>query len=130
MITNNIKTKLEKTLKKISIDKRIEHGMVIDYHDIKTIFTILRKYDKEVNPLLNLIELFLIKEQDIEIKEDVIKSCLMYYNILDNNDFINCRHKYFFTQKDKKLIKKPFFTEKVLNDIKQEFILNGIFKKI
>lgn len=127
---SEIAIKLEEKMKEISLDTRKKHGLVINYHDIKTIFSILKKYDKEVGPLLSIVENFLLKESDISLKEEIIKSCFIYYNILENNDLINCRHKYFFTETDKKLIKKPFFTEKVLTSIKEELFLNGIFKKI
>jgi hypothetical protein len=127
----SIKERLEEELQGLDYVKRCEAGLILTDEDIKTIFAIVKNSDQEVKPLLEIMEVLV--ENSSPSNYILIEKCLIqllkYYNIIENNDLIKCRHKFFFTE-TKKLVKKPFYSPKVNEKIKDELAIHGIFKKI
>lgn len=123
----DILEKIQEELNNIHVQQKLNSGNVIDENDIKKVFTILKEKDQEVKPLLLLIEQLLIKTENYLLLENTIVEILKYYNLSDKTDFINCRHKYFFSD-DKKLIKRKFFTEDHERDIKLK--IQEVYKKL
>jgi hypothetical protein len=119
--------KIQNELNNIHIQQKISSGNVINADDIKLIFTILKEKDQEVKPLLLLIEKLLSNNKDYFLLETTVVDLLKYYNLSEKTDFINCRHKYFFSD-EKKLIKRKFFTEDHERDIKTK--IQEIYKKL
>lgn len=119
--------KIQKELNNIHVQQKINSGNVINESDIKKVFNILKEKDQEVRPLLELIETLLLKNTDYLLTENTIVEVLKYYNLSEKLNFINCRHKYFFSD-DKKLIKKKFFTEDHERDIKSK--IEEVYKKL
>ena len=130
-MTEDIKNKLEKELDEINYSRKKERGCILLEEDIKFIFNILKSYDKEINPIFTIFEKIILENlnNNYILVEKSIKELFKFYNILENNDLINSRHKFFFTE-NKKLIKKQFFNKISLEKIKTEFEINNIFKKI
>lgn len=128
-----IQKKLDLQLREIMLNEKNKHGMLLNFHDVKIIFSILKQNDKETKPMLDIIENSLImldfKNQYVFIEESV-KNILKYYNIIGDTDLINCRHKFFFTKQDNKLTKKPFFSQKTIENIKSELTINNIIEKL
>jgi len=113
-----IKNQLEQTLEEIRIAKKKASNTLLEDDDVHTILRELCKKDKEVAPLLKIIEKLLInlEREKYVLYEDAIKEILKYYNISDSNDFMNERHKLFF--EDGKIVKNRFFTEEQTREIK------------
>jgi len=120
--------KLQEELDKIHVSQKINSGNILNESDIKDFIKILKDKDLEVKPLLEIIESLLVNHDKnyLLIEESIIK-LLKYYNLLDNNSFMSCRHKYFFSE-NKKLIKTKYFTEEHTKDIKSK--INNIYKKL
>jgi hypothetical protein len=123
----NILEKIQEELNNIHVQQKINSGNIINENDIKKVFTILKEKDPEVKPLLELIEKLLLKNEDYLLMENSIVQILKYYNLSEKTEFINCRHKYFFSD-DKKLIKRKFFTEDHERDIKTK--IQEVYKKL
>lgn len=119
--------KIQEELNNIHVQQKINSGNVINEQDIKKVFNILKEKDIEVKPLLELIENLLFKNTNYLLTENTIVELLKYYNLSEKTEFLNCRHKYFFSE-DKKLIKKKFFTEEHERDIKSK--IEEIYKKL
>lgn len=128
----NIKNKLDYELKKITYEKKKNKNLLLTENDIRLVFSLLKKNDQEVNPLLTIIEsTFLnteLNEKNYIFIEESIKEILKYYKLMENKDLINCRHKFFFTES--KLIKKAFFGPNKTQDIIAELKINDIFDKL
>lgn len=125
----NILQKLQIELDKIHNQQKLNSGNILNEQDIKNIITTLKEKDIEVKPLLEIIEQLILnvdKENYILIEKTIIE-ILKYYNLLENNCFSTCRHKYFFSD-DKKLIKKLFFTEEHKIDIKKR--IKDVYSKL
>lgn len=120
--------KIQDELNKIHVSQKIKSGNFLTESDIKEVIKILKDKDIEVKPLLEIIESLLVKPEEnyLIIEESIIK-LLKYYNLLDNNNFMTCRHKYFFSE-NKKLIKTKYFTEEHTKDIKNK--INNVYKKL
>jgi hypothetical protein len=127
----SIKDMLNEELDKIRYHQKMEKGTLLTEEDINVIFSIFRANDQEVKPMLDIMEKLMIGQlsQDYLQVEKSILEMFKYYNILDNADFIKCRHKFFFTE-SKKLVKKPFFGPETLEKVKTELTIHNIFNKL
>ena len=128
-----IQKKLEIQLKEIVLIEKNKHGLLLNFDDVKVIFSILKQNDKEMKPMLEVLEsslLLLDLKNEYVFIEDAVKNILIYYNIIGDKNLINCRHKFFFTQEQNKLTKKPFFSPKTIENIKTELTINNILEKI
>lgn len=127
----NISQRLDEQLEEITYQKKCEDGRILTDDDLKIIFQILKNNDQELKPLLDVMETLVLNASPSNyiLLEKCIVQVLKYYNIVDNDDLIKCRHKLFFTE-SKKLVKKTFFSPKVNEKIKDEMSIHGIFKKI
>lgn len=126
----NILNKLDQEIYNIHIKQKLASGNILNENDINILFKILKDRDIEVKPLLIMIENFILNEsieKNYHIIEKTVISLLKYYNLLENDDFTTCRHKYFFSE-NRKLIKKKYFTEEHIKDIKTN--INTIYNKI
>lgn len=126
---SNILKKLEEATHKIEIEKKREYGTILTDEEIKLFFTVLKKEDFELKPLMESIEVMLqhLPEEKYMVKEQLIKDILKYYKLIENDDLLNIRHKLFFTD-DKIMVKKPFFSPKNINVLKEK--LQPIFNKV
>jgi hypothetical protein len=126
---SDILKKLEEETRRIEYEKKREYGTLLTEDEIKNIFELLKKEDLELKPILELIEknLQFLPEDQYMIKEETIKSILTYYKILENSDFLNIRHKLFFTE-SKVMVKKPYFSPETTEKIKEN--IKTIFQKI
>lgn len=126
---SNILKKLEEATHKIEIEKKREYGTILTDEEIKLFFTVLKKEDFELKPLMESIEVMIqhLPEEKYMVKEQLIKDILKYYKLIENDDLLNIRHKLFFTD-DKIMVKKPFFSPKNINVLKEK--LQPIFNKV
>lgn len=126
---SDILKKLEEATHKIEIEKKREYGTILTDEEIKLFFTILKKEDFELKPLMESIEVMIqhLPEEKYMVKEQLIKDILKYYKLIENDDLLNIRHKLFFTD-DKIMVKKPFFSPKNINVLKEK--LQPIFNKV
>lgn len=127
----DIKLKLEEELDQIRYKQKLFLGTTINETDIRELMQVLKSSDHEIKPLLDVLENLIIPMLTVDylLAEKSLVQLLTFYNIISNNDLIKCRHKYYFTE-NKKLTKKQFFSPKVLEKVKDELSINGIFKKL
>lgn len=117
--------KLETRLNDIHIEQKLNSGNILTKNDIEKLFKILKQKDVELKPVLIMLESLINTldfKKDYKLLETVIIDTLKYYNIIEGSNFINCRHKYFFSD-DKKLIKTKFFTEEHVKNIESDITL-------
>lgn len=128
---NDVKTKLEEKMQQIEYNKRVESGNILDHEDLNVVFNILKENDKELLSIYESIEEMChsILETNYILVEKQVKNFLKYYNILNGNDILNSRHQFFFTEA-RKLVKKPYFSQDKMENIKQKLNENNIFRKI
>lgn len=124
----DISKKLEDHMKAIEYEQKKANGLLLNREDIHVIFKILKENDQEIENLLSIIETSLQTSQDYIFIEESVRSILKYYTILENDDLMNCRHKFFFTES--RLVKKTFFGPSKLSDIKTELDVLGILHKL
>jgi hypothetical protein len=127
----SIKDMLNEELDKIRYQQKMEKGTLLTEEDIGIIFSIFRTNDQELKPMLDITEKLILNQLNTNYVqvEKLILEMMRYYNILDNQDFIKCRHKFFFTE-SKKLVKKPFFGPETLEKVKTELTVHNIFNKL
>jgi hypothetical protein len=125
---DSIKNKLEATLSEISLEKKKENNKLIDEDDFYTLFEELRSADKEVIPLIKIIELLLLNldYSKYVLIEESIKEILNYYGLAGQDDLMNMRHKIFF--EEGKIVKKRFFTKEQKEEVKNK--ISSILSKI
>jgi hypothetical protein len=130
-MSSDITTKLNEHLQRILFEQKKSSGIMLDTDDISLIFRTLRRYDKELTPLLETVEKIIYKCIDIDdfFVKNSIKEILEYYNIINNQNIMRIRHKLFFTE-SKQLVKKIYFTDAILEQIRIEFNTYKIFDKV
>lgn len=130
-MSETLTDKLSKELDYIKYKKNKSNGIFLNKEDINLIFETLKKSDKELQPLLETFEDVVEKMYDTDhyFVKNIIKDILQYYNILNNNNLMESRHKFYFTE-SKNLVKKPYLSNKSLNQIKEKFNMYRIFEKV
>ncbi len=128
---SDIEIKLNEQLDRIYYEQKRAKGEVLDRDDMNLILETLKKHDSELLPLLETFEKMINKffDTDHYFARNMIRELLEYYNIIDNENFMKTRHKFFFTE-SKQLIKKPYLSEKSLEYIKNTFNTHKIFQKV
>lgn len=130
-LPENIENKLTEQLDRIYYEQKRAKGEVLNQDDVDLIFETLKKQDSELLPLLETFEKLVDKvfESDHYFTRNMIRELLEYYNIIDNENLMKTRHKFFFTE-SKQLIKKPYLSEKSLEHVKNIFNTHKIFQKV
>lgn len=121
--------RLEEETLKIKLEKKKQTGTVLTEEEISLVLNELKNKDLELKPVLNVLEKLIkhIPPEKQMIIEEVLIDLFKYYNLLENTDILNIRHKLFFTD-DKKIIKKPYFSPEVRHLLTEK--LQTIFEKI
>lgn len=127
----NVKSKLEQKLKELDYNKRAMSGNVLSIDDINFLFEQLKTHDKELIPLLETLQTFCLTSlhNDYMMVEQQIKGILKYYNLLNEKDLLKSRHQLFFTE-ERKLVKKPFFNQDKLENVKGILTENNIYRRL
>ena len=125
---DSIKNKLESTLSEISLEKKKENNKLLDENDFYTLFQEIRNADKEVIPLIKIIEVLLLNLDHSKyiLIEEMVKELLSYYGLAGQDDLMTMRHKIYF--EDGKIVKKRFFTKEQKEEIKST--ISDLLKKI
>lgn len=125
----SILDRLEDETIKLELEKKQLYGQLLTKEEIQLVFTELKNKDMELKPLFLIIEKLIkhIPEEKYIVVEEMLKEILKYYNLIENTDILNIRHKLFFTD-DKKIIKKPYFSPNSVEQLKEK--LQTIFEKI
>jgi hypothetical protein len=128
---NDVSYRLNQELEQIRYSQKKELGINLTEEDIHIIFRILQDQDQEMKPMLAMMEIMASKliKDDYLLVEKYMSELLKYYQLLPNDDFINCRHKLFFTD-SKQLVKKSFFGPTLVEKVKDELAIHNIFKKL
>jgi hypothetical protein len=128
---NDVSYRLNQELEQIRYSQKKELGINLTEEDIHIIFRILQDQDQEMKPMLAMMEIMASKliKDDYLLVEKYMGELLKYYQLLPNDDFINCRHKLFFTD-SKQLVKKSFFGPTLVEKVKDELAIHNIFKKL
>ncbi|MFW6130958.1 MAG: hypothetical protein ACOC56_07225 [Atribacterota bacterium] len=130
-MSETLTEKLTRELDYIKYKKKKTDGVFLNKEDINIIFETLKKTDKELLPLLETFNNVADKmfDSDHYFVKNMIKDILQYYNILNNDNLMESRHKFYFTE-SKNLVKKPYLSNKSLNQIKEKFNIYRIFEKV
>lgn len=125
----SILDRLEEETIKIELEKKQLYGNLLTKEEIQLVFSELKNKDMELKPIFLIIEKLIkhIPEEKYIVIEEMIKELLKYYNLIENTDILNIRHKLFFTD-DKKIIKKSYFSPNSVRQLKEK--LQTIFEKI
>ncbi len=128
---NDIKQRLNEELEQIKYQQKIENNLILNESDIRFIFKLLKDNDQELKPMLDVTEALVLRmnKEDYLLMEKHIIDILRYYNLIPNDNLLQCRHKLFFTE-SKKLVKKSFFGPQSIEKVKDELIIQNIFKKL
>ena len=126
---STVRERLEQEMNRIRFDAKTEYDKHLTETDIQTIFTVLKKEDQELKPVLECFQKIFaaIPQDQCLLREETLIQLLKYYNLIENTDIMNIRHKLFFTE-NKQLIKKPFFSADNKEKIKQK--IQSIFEKL
>lgn len=128
----SLSEQLNMYLERTELKVKSENGMILDKSDIKYVFSLLKQHDLELAPVLCIIEdmiNFMVVENLFEANQ-YIRDIFKYYNIIDNDNLIKCRHLIVLSEKRNKTIKKRFFDEKKINWLRNKLEERDILKKI
>lgn len=125
----SIYERLEEETLKIKLEKKKEIGTVLTEEEILLVLNELKNKDLELKPMFLVLEKLIkhIPQEKQMIIEEIIIDLFKYYNLLENTDILNIRHKLFFTD-DKKIVKKPYFSPETRQLLTEK--LQTIFEKI
>jgi hypothetical protein len=130
-MSEKLKERLNEELNRIIYEQKKSYGYYLQLEDVQMIVETLKKIDMEISPLLDILLESLTQNFDDNhfFVTTKIEQLLKYYRLLENDDIMNIRHKLMFTE-SKKMVNSPFLNESKIQEIREVFDHNGIYKKL